>query len=584
MIPIKMNLYLKGCIYLYFLLFLNVIGGCSIQKKSVLSEIDLGENVFVFTPDMKMECIQHITDSIYALQSNKQSEFNDKRFALLFTPGQYNLNIKVGYYTSIAGLGESPRDVIINGGVEAFAPPTFNGSVLINFWRSVENLTVIPTKNSTNVWAVSQAAPMRRVHIKGNLRLHDFGAASGGYLSDSKIDGKVEFGPQQQWFSRNSEWASCSGGLWNVVSLGVLGAPKNNWPEKPYLSIDSTLFIREKPFLSLNNKKKLVVKVPPKKRRTGGVSWEDQQDSNITEVEMADFYIANPSSDNSKTINTALQQGKNVLFSPGIYRLGESLNVTKPGTMLLGIGLPSLIPENGNTVLDIADVDGVTLSGLVVDAGVKKSESLIQFGTLGCNTNHSENPSYIFDLFVRVGGYIQGTVNNCLTINSNNVVADHIWLWRADHGNGAGWDLNKGANGLTVNGNDVTIYGLFNEHFQEYQTVWKGENGKVYFYQCEMPYFVPSPEEWRHNGTNGYASYKVAENVKNHEVWGMGIYNVFFKSSAIVDQAVETPPKIETKLHHITTIWLGGNEGSAVKSIINGKGQSVNKNNRKAVW
>ncbi|MCW3788283.1 coagulation factor 5/8 type domain-containing protein [Plebeiibacterium sediminum] len=584
MILINKNSFTKHSIYLYFLLLLILTGGCNTQNKSVLSEIDFGKNVYVFSPDMKMEHIQHIADSVYVLQSDKHSEFNENRFALLFMPGEYNLNIKVGYYTSVAGLGQTPNEVIINGGVEAFAPPTYNGSVLINFWRSVENLTIVPTKDSTNVWAVSQAAPMRRVHIKGNLRLHDHGAASGGYLSDSKVDGKVDFGPQQQWFSRNCLWNSCSGGLWNIVSLDVLGAPEHQWPERPYLSLEDTLLIREKPFLALNKKNELVVKKPLQRKRMHGISWLNSEDKDYTEVNIVDFYIAHSNLDNSKSLNAALQKGKHVLFTPGIYKLNESLQVTNPETMLIGIGLPTLIPENGNAVMEIADIDGTTLSGLLVDAGLQKSETLIQFGTPESNHNHNNNPSYIFDLFVRVGGYIQGTTHNCLTINSNNVVIDHIWLWRADHGNGAGWDLNKAASGLIVNGDDVTAYGLFNEHFQEYHTVWNGENGKVFFYQSEMPYFVPSPEEWQHDGTNGYASYKVAENVNNHEVWGMGIYNVFFKSPVIVDQAVETPSHIEKKLNHITTIWLGGNESSEVRSVINGKGQSVNINNRKAVW
>ncbi len=571
-------------IFPHLLLLMSIISACCKTSKSVIPEINFGKNAFVFTPDMKMDRIQQIADSIYAMQSNDSSEFNDNRFALLFTPGKYKLNIKVGYYTSVAGLGESPDDVIIKGGVEAVAPPSYHGSVLINFWRSVENLTIVPTKNKTNVWAVSQAAPMRRVHIKGNLRLHDFGPASGGYLGDSKIDGNVDFGMQQQWFSRNCEWEGCSGGMWNVVSLGVIGAPENNWPDKPYLSIENTPFIREKPFLAINDRNKLVVKVPELSSKVHGISWISQQNKDTLEIYISDFYIANPSVDNSKTINAALQQGKNVLFIPGIYKLENSLQVLKPGTMLLGLGFPSLIPTNGNLAIEVADVDGVMLCGLVVDAGEKKSESLIQIGTPGCYNKHSKDPTCIFDLFVRVGGYVKGTVNNCLTINSNNVVADNIWLWRADHGNGAGWDLNKAANGLTVNGDSVTIYGLFNEHFQEYQTVWNGENGKVYFYQSEMPYYVPSPTNWQHNGTNGYASYKVADQVSNHEAWGVGIYNVFFNSPVIVDQAIETPTQIEHKLHNITTIWLGGNEGSIVKSIINGKGSSVNKNNRKAVW
>ena len=68
-----------------------------------------------------------------------------------------------------------------------------------------------------------------------------------------------------------------------------------------------------------------------------------------------------------------------------------------------------------------------------------------------------------------------------MVINSKDVCIDHIWLWRADHGNGVGWDKNKAANGLIVNGDNVLIYGLLNEHFQEYQTLWNGNNGRVYF-------------------------------------------------------------------------------------------------------
>ena len=70
-------------------------------------------------------------------------------------------------------------------------------------------------------------------------------------------------------------------------------------------------------------------------------------------------------------------------------------------------------------------------------------------------------------------------------------MADQIWLWRADHGAGAAWATNPTKNGLVVNGENVTIYGLFNEHHEEYQTLWNGNGGRVYFYQSELPYDVP---------------------------------------------------------------------------------------------
>ncbi len=169
-----------------------------------------------------------------------------------------------------------------------------------------------------------------------------------------------------------------------------------------------------------------------------------------------------------------------------------------------------------------------------------------------------------------------------LLINSNNVFVDHLWFWRADHGDGVGWDKSKCANGLIVNGDNVTIYGLFNEHFQEYQTIWNGENGRVYFYQSEMAYDVPSLEAWKHDGINGYASYKVGDQVKTHQAWGLGIYNVFYDAPVIVDQAIETPSTVENGFYHKVIFWLNGNKESIVKSIINGKGGSANSSNRKA--
>ncbi len=127
------------------------------------------------------------------------------------------------------------------------------------------------------------------------------------------------------------------------------------------------------------------------------------------------------------------------------------------------------------------------------------------------------------------------------------------------------------------------IYGLFNEHFQEYQTLWNGNNGRVYFYQSEMPYDPPTADSWKHDGINGYASYKVADHVTSHEAWGIGIYNVFYNAPVIVDNAIETPAALENKMHHMIIFWLNGNKESIVKSIINGKGGSVSVSNRKSV-
>lgn len=536
-----------------------------------------GENVFIFNPAMDMSEIQILLDTIFARQSARRSEFTTDRFALLFKPGQYDLDVKLGYYMQIAGLGESPENVVIKGAVRSNSR---GKSVLVNFWRAVENLTVIPPPDSTLIWGVSQAAPMRRVHIKGNMNLFDIGYASGGFLADSKIDGTVASGPQQQWFTRNSQLGKWVGGNWNMMFVGVPDAPQEDWPEKPYTTIEKTPLVREKPFLALTDKG-IVIKMPVLKMNSSGPGWVNNiNDEKI--LNLNKFYIVKPGTDNSGSINYALKKGKNLLFTPGIYSIDKPLKVTRKNTVIMGLGMPSLVPLNGNPVMEIADVDGVTVSGILLDAGEKKSEVLLQVGQAGSVKNHEINPSFLFDVFVRVGGPHEGSVTSAIVINSNNVIVDHIWLWRADHGNGVGWDKNRCANGLVVNGDGVTIYGLFNEHNQEYQTLWNGNGGRVYFYQSEMPYDPPAADAWQHDGINGYASYKVADHVKTHEAWGIGIYNVFYQAPVIVDNAIETPEALEEYIHHKIIFWLSGNKDSEVRSIINGKGGPVNQSVRKA--
>jgi hypothetical protein len=539
----------------------------------------LGKNVFVFEPGMDMKEVQSLIDSIFVRQSGRRGEFTTKRYALLFKPGKYDLDVKVDYYMEVLGLGASPEDVVINGAVRSNT--THGNSVLTNFWRSVGNMTIIPTLNSTMIWGVSQAAPLRRVHIKGNLQLYDKGYASGGFLADSKVDGTISSGPQQQWLTRNTDMGKWVGSNWNMMFVGVNGEPAENWPEKPYTKIKETPVVREKPWLQCD-KNRFSINIPLLKTNSIGPEWINHIKPE-KKVELTEFYIVKEGVDDAGTINSALKKGKNLFITPGRYLLNESIKVTRPGTIIYGIGMATLIPENGNAAIEISDVDGVIVSGLTLDAGKTHSENLFVVGEPGSQLSHSSNPDFLYDIFIRVGGPSEGSATSSLVINSNDVIVDHTWLWRADHGNGVGWDRNRGANGLVVNGNNVTIYGLFNEHFQEYQTLWNGNNGRVYFYQSEMPYDPPAADSWKHDSVNGYASYKVSDKVTSHEAWGIGIYNVFYNAPCIVDNAIETPDALENKMHHMIIFWLNGNKESVVKSIINGKGGSVNVTNRKSV-
>ncbi|WP_445262676.1 hypothetical protein, partial [Pseudomonas sp. EL_65y_Pfl2_R96] len=103
-------------------------------------------------------------------------------------------------------------------------------------------------------------------------------------------------------------------------------------------------------------------------------------------------------------------------------------------TVVLGLGLATLLSEAGNAAMLIADVPGVSVAGLLIDAGPQLSPVLMEVGPKGANRDHRANPTLLADVFFRVGGAAVGNVGSCLEINSGHVICDHLWIWRADHG------------------------------------------------------------------------------------------------------------------------------------------------------
>ncbi len=169
-----------------------------------------------------------------------------------------------------------------------------------------------------------------------------------------------------------------------------------------------------------------------------------------------------------------------------------------------------------------------------------------------------------------------GKATSTLRVNSNNVIIDHIWLWRADHGAGVGWDINTADNGLIVNGNDVTAYGLFVEHYQKFNVAWNGNGGRTYMFQNEMPYDPPDQASWMNGPGKGYPAYKVADTVTTHEAWGVGSYCFFEKNSSIVsDHGFEVPNKPGVKMHNLLTVSTGGK--GTISNVINNVGGATGK-------
>jgi hypothetical protein len=547
--------------------------------RCLLAEVtapDFGPRVRIFDPSMND--IQSQADAIFKQQ--ERNEFGSDRYAMLFKPGKYDLDIQAGFYTQVLGLGKSPDDVLIRGAVRSTAG-WMRGNATVNFWRSVENLAIAPTprngRNEPDVWAVSQGTWLRRVHVMGDLHLWDGGWSSGGFLADCKIDGRAVSGSQQQWMSRNANWGQWDGGVWNMVFVGVSDPPQGRWPARPYTVVADTPVSREKPYLSVDESGRYFVIVPSfVAQGSRGITWGSQATPGQA-ISIDQFYLAHPQRDSAASINAALASGKNLIFTPGIYHLSSSITVTRPDTVVLGLGYPTLIPTAAEPSMVISDVEGVKVGGLIFDAGPVQTPALLQVGEPGSGASHASNPIFLYDLVARCGGATAGITQTFVTINSNNVVGDNGWFWRADHGNGAGWTTNKVRNGLVVNGNDVTFYGLFVEHCQEYQTLWNGNGGRTYFYQSEMPYDPPSQEAWQHDGVKGWASYKVADNVKNHEAYGLGIYCYFTAAAVLADNAIETPASPDVKIHNSVTIRLGGKPGSGIANVINGRGGSEDK-------
>ena len=556
-----------------------------------------GGNVTIFDPSMPIGEIQAKLDAAYAAQVD--NEMGTARYAFFFKPGTYGtaarpLRIKVGYYTEIAGLGASPSDAVINGKIEVYNRCLDDGAncvALVNFWRTLSNLSLHVNaagqdscRASANFYAVSQASSIRRVNVSGGtLSLMDYCTAgpqwaSGGFLADSALP-TVLNGSQQQWLTRNSKVDNWTNAVWNQVFAGVQGAPDDStFPTPPYTTLPTTPVSREKPYLVVDRKGQWAVRVPAAKRNTSGVTWANGSTPGRT-VPLRDFYLAKPS-DPAWLLDAKLLLGKNLLLTPGVYDIDRSLRVRWPHQLVLGIGHATLTAVNGVTPLRVADVPGAIVAGVTFDAGPRESRTLLEVGARrGFGVSSPDDPTTLSDVYFRVGGPHVGRVDTALEVNSDHVLIDHTWVWRADHGvegfsgDTERWRTNIGRFGAVINGDDVTATGLFVEHFQRYNTVWNGERGTTVLYQNELPYDPPTQADWMNGAVEGYAGYKVADRVRTHRLYGAGVY-VFNRNNPSIhtENGFEVPRRRGVKLHHIMTVNL---DAGVIDHVVNGVGEAA---------
>ena len=572
-----------------------------------------GPNVCVFSDTMSQAAIQADLNAISTQQVPVGSQFDSNRYSVFFEPGTYGsaadpLVFQVGYYTQVAGLGAQPSQTVINGAIDVFNNLCGGGSCNAddNFWRSLSNLTLNVTlpsttpayapapvdtygagcDNSAEMWAVSQADPLRRDIINGNVVFQDYcGAtddyASGGFIADSQISGDLDFYGNQQYMVRNSSiggsngCAPGNGGLWNMVYSGVGGAPAAAFGGQcdQNTVLATSPVTEEQPFLYTDASGTSNVFVPAVQTNSSGTSWASGTEAGKS-LSLSSFFVANPGT-SVAAIDIALAAGKNLVLTPGVYNLSAPIVVTRPGTVVLGLGFATLVPQHGNAALIVLPNTGVKVSGLIVDAGPVNSPVLVSVGTPLPAPAAATDPDLLSDVFFRIGGAETTPTSATVSLldNASHSIIDDVWAWRADHGGDVGWTENKADTGLVVTGNDVTAYGLAVEHYQKTEVLWSGQGGTDVFFQNELPYDVPSQAAWNESATfSGYPAFQVGAGVKTFQGYGMGSYVVFIDTTATlhVTEAFQVPQAAGVQFHDVFGLWIGGTGG--LDSIINGTG------------
>lgn len=571
---------------------------CAVFAQGNAGVSPFGPNVIVVNPSMSPASINSLLNT-----ANKESQFSQNRYAVLFMPGTYGttsnpVSAQVGFYEQISGLGTAPNSVTITGGFAA--DQMIDGNMTQNFWRSQENMAVIPSGGLTNNvldWGVSQGTSIRRMNVEGGLWLANSGPvnglnacqeSSGGFMANTQVEGLVNACSQQQWYTRNSNLPSgFTGFVWNYVFSGVTpgNTPRQSFPggsagDTNVTNLATTPASREKPFLYVNANGSYYVFVPSSQTASSGVSWSNTPNLSApsdpgTSLPISTFFIATPTNTIDQ-INNALAVGQNLILTPGIYQYSSPIFISRPDTVVLGMGYATIQPLTGTPAIDVDDVDGVQIAGLLIEAGQNNSQVLFEAGRPGeINNGHATDPTSLHDVFFRIGGNNgPASATTSLQVDSGNVILDNIWAWRADHGNTGtfGWTVNPAAHGVVVNGSNVVALGLAVEHYQQEQVLWNGDNGETIFYQSELPYDPPNQAAWNSSTQNGYASYVVSPgSVCTHQAYGLGIYSYFNLGVSITESNAMLVPNVTgVQVKDVGTVFLNG--AGQISEVINGVG------------
>jgi hypothetical protein len=581
--------------------------------------------------------------------------FSNQRVVVFFRPGRYeNINFPVGYWTQVLGLGETPSQVQFTGSLGVYCLPanTDNPDVgsLDTFWRSAENFTsnttfvvdeqnrpcvpivkggqvtksLTPPYTSKNLypttvlkedpspqqgmlWAVSQAAPLRRIRTNHNLHLSlGNNCASGGFMSNVQVGGYLLFGSQQQFCVRNCAAQKQSGGAWSMVMMGcdTYASGDEDWiGTKPSTICEphpEDGAIVEKPFLFLDKDNVLYLGIPKMERGVNGINHSAMGSDEKVPVDNDVHTRVFSPYDSFEDVQVAANEGIHIILSPGLYKWGTTLIISQHNQVVLGLGMATIqAPGDGSPCIHVrSQTQGVRLSGVSLEASVIskfifKGSALLTWGEPDAihskvDKDYAANPSAIHDLYCFVGGRrTERTVKvECMVkIYSSHVIGDNLWLWRADHTQlMAQEEPNMPAlseyhvtiegecrceTGLEVYGDYVTFYGLAVEHTSGDMTAWHGRHGRVYFYQSELPYDVLGANYSKHT-----VGYRVHVGADHHLAKGVGVYSYFRDCSNVHVNSAVAHHALFGEYENVFTVWLNGHSG--IESVINKCGAVTN--------
>jgi len=512
------------------------------------------DSITVLTPNSDSRGAQAKVDSIWQEMEQdvhgnssafQKGQFGSKRRAVLLTAGDYgNLSIPVNWYTSVIGCGKHPEDVAVQGIVSKDAYPGSSKGALENFWKSAEGVS---TKEEITLWAVSQAAPLRRSVIRGDLYLSETDElsthngthySSGGFLADVTVHGSLKWGSQQQFFFRNSKFndVNYTTAGQSFVFVGVEGAPTFNTSKpKPLIStIDVAPTVAEKPYL-VEQDSVWHIAVPRKENDKSGPSKESwfHDFANLEMIPMDQVFVAKDG-DTAAAIQNGIQGKRALLLTPGWYSLKTAIVISRANFVVLGIGMPTLVATHGLSAFVVdSQAHSVRIASVLLEAGTPPSpdatEPLLMW---------RGDDGFMSDIFARVGAfaYQSDFHQSCsytqadimVQVDGRRMTLDNAWLWHADHDDCTTdeelpeSDKCDSSTGLLINGDDAVAYGLAVEHTKADLVIWNGENGQLFFFQSELPY--------RSNldfGKQGHVGFKVGYGVQRHTNYGVGIYQVF---------------------------------------------------------